>query len=505
MAAALAGLLLLGISGWFLTGAAIAGAGGLLAVQAFNYLIPSAAIRLLAILRTVARYSERLLSHKAALGAMAQLRARLFRVLAAQDSRTAPNLSAGEASARLIGDIAALEDLIVRQATRPGSVAAALAGVALAAFAGIVPALLLALLFLGFVPLIGTLSRRWTQAPAREAAEALGDLRSRYVDMAQARAEIAAYGLVEEILAELAPLVERLDRARAALFRAEAAVAGVQLLYGALAAILVLATATRGPALVALAILAATAAIEGLAAITRTAFRQASVDAGLRRLEALLALPEPPQEAPAATRAPATLELATLTLQPGDRLALTGPSGSGKTIVLETLAGLRAHPLAMRVAGEPLAACAAATLQAQFALAAQDAPLLAGTIADNLRLARPAVAEPAMHAALRVACLETRIAGLARGLDTPLGEDGAPLSGGERKRLALARALLAERPWLLLDEPTEGLDAATERELVARLDVYLRETGKGLVLVSHRAHPLTLASRALGVETLVTL
>ena len=134
--AVLSAILLLALSGWFLTAAAMAGAAGPGAALAFNYLIPSAAIRLLAILRTASRYGERLWSHRAALGAMAELRATLFGKLAAQDSRTAPDLAGGDASARLIGDIDALEDLIVRRPVRPASWAAAAAGVLLAALAG---------------------------------------------------------------------------------------------------------------------------------------------------------------------------------------------------------------------------------------------------------------------------------------------------------------------------------------------------------------------------------
>ena len=103
-----------------------------------------------------------------------------------------------------------------------------------------------------------------------------------------------------------------------------------------------------------------------------------------------------------------------------------------------------------------------------------------------------------MQAALTVACLDARVADMPLGLDTWLGESGGILSGGERKRLSLARALLAERPWLVLDEPTEGLDAATEAELIGRLCAWLDATGTGLLLASHRPAPL--ASRSAGFQ-----
>ena len=139
-------------------------------------------------------------------------------------------------------------------------------------------------------------------------------------------------------------------------------------------------------------------------------------------------------------------------------------------------------------------------LRAQFALAPQDAALIAGTIADNLRLARPGVDKEAIWAVLRVAALEDRIQGLPQGLNTRLGEAGGTLSGGERKRLSLARALLAGRPWLLLDEPTEGLDSTTESEIIARLDAWLAGSNTGLILVSHRRAPLTLAGNVIAIE-----
>jgi ATP-binding cassette subfamily C protein CydC len=502
--AALAGIALLALAGWFLTAAAMAGAAGTLAVQAFNYLVPSAAIRLLAILRTVSRYGERLWSHRAALEAMGGLRASLFARLAAQDSRTALPLSSGDAAARLTGDIDALEDLVVRRPSRIAGLMAALAGVMLAASGGWLSALLLALMLAALPLLLRIVARRLTEAPAQQAADALGALRARYVELASARAEIAAYGLGDRVMAELAPLTRRLDRARARLFIGEGVQAALLAAYSALAVMLVLLGADAPAPLVALALLASAGAVEAMAGLSRTAFRQASVDAGLARLAALDALPLDDTPAPSAATAQA-IRLGGVELRPGARFAVTGRSGSGKSLLAEGLAGLRPVTADVTLGGHPLAACSGTELRDQFALSPQDAPMLAGSIADNLRLARPGIDAADMADALHVACLDQRIASLPGGIDYRLGEAGGTLSGGERKRLSLARALLTGRPWLLLDEPTEGLDAATEALLISRLRIWLDRTGTGLILISHRPAPLTLTDRQVPVSAIAPL
>ena len=127
-----------------------------------------------------------------------------------------------------------------------------------------------------------------------------------------------------------------------------------------------------------------------------------------------------------------------------------------------------------------------------FAGSPQDSALISGTVADNLRLGRRGVTEEQMWAALDTACLCGTVKALPHGLDQWLGGDGARLSGGERKRLSLARALLAQKPWLVLDEPSEGLDSATEQQLCDNLDAWLEQTGTGMVLVSHRQAPRAL-------------
>lgn len=498
--AGISSVLLLALSGWFLTAAAIAGAGGVAAVAAFNYLIPSAAIRGLAIVRTGSRYGERLLSHRAALTAMADWRGALFGKLAAQDSRNAPDLSGGDASARLIGDIEALEDLIVRRPTRPASLAAALFAVGLTILSGWMAALALALLLAALPFLLKHAATRWTREPAAEAADALGELRAAFVDAAAARPEIISYGIADRVAQRLESLAARVDRANAALFRGEGHVAGLLIGYGTVAAAAVLLLAQSPAALIALGLLAATSSVEAMAAFARTAMRQASVEQGLARLALLTGLEGEPVRAEAKREAALPLAIGATRIVPGERIAITGASGSGKTRLIEALAGLRAPVHALRLNDTPLAECSQTVLTGQFALSPQDAALLAGSIADNLRLARPGISEDQMRAALHIACLDTRVAAMPDGLDTLLGESGGILSGGERKRLSLARALLADRPWLLLDEPTEGLDAATEALLVTRLGEWLAATGTGLILVSHRQAPLALTARHIPID-----
>ena len=495
--AAAASVALLGISGWFLTGSAIAGAGGLAAVTAFNYLLPSAAIRALAIARTAARYGERLTSHSAALTAMAGLRTRLFGTLAAADPRSAPDLASGEASTRLIDDIAAIEDLVVRRSALPGALVGGLVATGCIALSGWRAAVAFVLLAAIGLVVGAALARRVSTGPARAAAQARGRVRDHYVELAAARPEIIAYGLADRVEAALADDLAMLDTARRSLARGEAALNGFVALWSALLAVVILLVADNGPALAALGALAAFAGSEALAIRVRSALREAVVAEGLARVGALAAIA--PQSAPETNSAALPIQIGNMLLEAGARIVITGDSGSGKTTLVETLAGLRSAPLPLCVGAVPVAQAEAAMLAAQVALAPQSAQLIAGTIGDNLRLARPGVDEAAMWAALDVVCLAERVRTMPGALDCFIGEGGGTLSGGEQKRLSLARALLANRPWLVADEPSEGLDPATEAELVARLDAWLAETGTGLILVSHRPAPRALCPQLLAL------
>jgi ATP-binding cassette subfamily C protein CydC len=289
------------------------------------------------------------------------------------------------------------------------------------------------------------------------------------------------------------------SNSRIAFSRAEAMLAAIVTGAGGLAIAAVIGLSTAPLPLTLLAGLAAAGAIEALGACVRSSGRDAVIAAGLGRLASLVG----PTNISCTSATPVagntisvTRNHRTLTLERGDRLVIAGRSGSGKTSLLECLAGLReagGGDLAMD--DIPLAHCPPEARRPLFALSPQDAQLLGGTIGDNLRIARPALTDAMLWHALEVACLSAEIQAMPEGLATWVGDGGARLSGGQRKRLSLARALLAGRPWLLLDEPSEGLDPPTETQLRENLHNWLNQSGSGLILVTHRKALLSLADQ----------
>lgn len=489
MVAALAGVALLALSGWFLTGAALAGAGGVASVRAFNYLLPSAGIRGLAIARTLSRYGERLFGHRAALFALADLRPALFARLAASDPSLSLARSSGDMAARLGSDVDALEDSVVRKVTVPGALAGAVAGLIAASLAGW-PAALTLLAGLATMRLSSRmLTPRLLAQPRQEHAAALNRLKADYASYAACSGEIAVYGLGTQVIVALEPHTRALDMARGALARGEVMLQGAQLVLAALTVAGVLALADGGAALVALAALAAAATTENWSTLARTDMERLRVHDAITRLESIAMLPARQTDATlpfVGGGIAVTIDGQFHAVPPGGRLLIAGPSGSGKSRLLGTLIGLRSDaPEGVAVDGQDVRALGLAGLRPLFAYAPQDAGMIAGTVADNLRLARPGITEPEMWAALETACLAETVRSLPQGLGEWLGDNGARLSGGQRKRLALARALLAAKPWLVLDEPSEGLDPETELALCQRLSAWLDKTGTGLVLVSH--------------------
>ncbi|BDH77362.1 hypothetical protein ATCC27039_14880 [Actinomyces naeslundii] len=193
------------------------------------------------------------------------------------------------------------------------------------------------------------------------------------------------------------------------------------------------------------------------------------------------------------------LEDVSLAVRRGEHLAVVGPSGAGKSTLMAMLAGnLLPSDGSLRVEGTELSAATQDQVRSASALVAQTTWLFTGTIADNLRLAQPYATPSQMWHALEVARLDKEVALMPEGLETQVGEAGLGLSGGQAQRLSLARAFLADRPVLLLDEPTSQVDLASEAAIVESIEQLAR--GRTVITVSHRAGALTTADRAVRVE-----
>lgn len=193
------------------------------------------------------------------------------------------------------------------------------------------------------------------------------------------------------------------------------------------------------------------------------------------------------------------LASASLTIEPGEVIALVGPNGSGKSTMLSVLLGFRSPSAgSVTVGGLDLGAIDQAGWRARIAYLPERPTIVAGTLADNLRLANPDATEADLRAALAAAGAERLLDRLPDGLHEAVGEGGRPLSAGERQRVALARTLLRHASLYLLDEPTVHLDQASEARVMDGLRQAL--TGCSALIVTHRPAVLALADRVLEIR-----
>lgn len=505
-AASACSLLLLGVGAWLIARASQQPEMAALSVAVVG-------VRAFAVGRGVARYLERLVTHDATLRSLGDVRVRVYRRL----ERLAPSgLSAfreGDLLTRFVADVDGIQDVVLRAVLPLASgLVVGLGTAAVVAFlvppAGVV--LLAALVLVAVVVPWSTagLSRRATHG----AVAVRGRLATDIVDTTGRVPELLAYDAVDRRLDRLADrdreLVDHLDRSA----RAEGVGAGALTLVVGLAVwgSLVLAATylPQGQAadvtlvVVALLPLALAEVLGALPAAGRQLAR--GVTSAGRVLDVLdttdpvaeparpRPLPDPPYRLRAERLAlrwtPTGPDVVTgldLDLTPGRRVALVGPSGSGKTTVAMGLLRLL-EPSAGRITlgGVDVRELDGDDLRTLVGLLAQDAHVFDSTVWENVRLARPAATRDEVRDALRRARLLDWVDALPDGLDTWVGEHGARMSGGERQRLALARTLLADPPVLVLDEPTEHLDARTADELTA--DLLDATRGRTVLLVTHR-------------------
>ncbi|MBS7698342.1 MULTISPECIES: ATP-binding cassette domain-containing protein [unclassified Chelatococcus] len=509
----LAGVALLGLSGWFITATALAGLTAATAM-AFDVFAPAAGIRFLALLRTGARYGERLTAHDATLSVLAALRERLFRGWAGPRAARALALRPAKLLFRLTADIDALDGLYLRVLVPVGAMAAAALGTGVAVgfiapWLGLTIGVWLLAAGLG-IPLAAA---HMAYRPARRRAQAVEMLRAGAIDLVAGQAELVMAGRLEAQRDHLAAIDDRLTAADDRLNRIETGVtvgfglASALALAGMLLAVAALAEAgTIGAPVAALGILVVLAAVEPFGALRRGALEFGRTLLAARRLaprilhEEIAAQPAVVPQGLAVRLAEvdarhdgakrATLQGIDLTIARGERVAIVGASGAGKSTLLGLISG---ELLPER--GE--------TAALPHSLMTQRTELFQDSLRDNLRLAAPGATDGELLRVLDAAGLGADVAALPQGLDTILGEGGLGLSGGQSRRLALARLFLRDTPLWLLDEPTEGLDGATARDVLMRLDREAERDAmpvRTLVIATHIRREAEAANRVVVME-----
>jgi ATP-binding cassette subfamily C protein CydC len=480
--------------------------GGLVAAVALGAgLAAPLALRVLGPARVVLRYLERLVAHDALFRALADLRVWFFRGLAGRSAGGLGFRHAGDVLARLVNDVEALDGVYLR-VLLPLLAALVLLPVLVGMLwrDGAALALGVAALFVAAAFLLPLLAARTAAASGARLASAAAGLRIACLDALHGLREVRVFAAEGRMLAAVQAREGVLLAAQHDL-AARAAWAGAAAFLCAQAAILaVLACAGIHPAAAALLLFLTVAAFEAVGGLSRAGVAAGQAVAAARRVleaaEGPVPVPEParPAAAPAgsglrfegvrfawAPDRPPVFDGLTLDIPQGSRVALLGPSGSGKS----TLAALALKVVApqegrVRLGGTDLAALPAAVVRARVGWLAQATHLFDDTIRANLLLAGPDADDAALWAALESARIADVVRALPEGLDAWVGEGGARLSGGQGRRLALARALLSPAPVLILDEPCAGLDADTERAFLATLNDVAE--GRSIVLIAHR-------------------
>lgn len=512
----LASVGLLTLSGWFLSASALAGTAG---IYSFNYMLPAAGVRGAAITRTAGRYFERLVSHDATFRVLQHLRVFTFSRLLPLSPAGLERFRQGELLNRLVADVDALDHLYLRVIS---PMVGALVTIIVVTFG--LSFLDMSLAFtLGGIMLLTLLVLPplfWQAGRPTGVAltELRGDYRQQLVAWLHGQAELRLFGAS-------ARWRQRLEQTELNWLEAQRRQAGLTALSQALMLLIagftvivmlwlsaggVGGNSTPG-ALIALFVFCALAVFEAMTPVTAAFQHLGQVTASALRLTQILEQkpevtfptggPTPPQTValhiqdvtfhyPAQPQ-PALNRL-TLDIASGEHIALLGRTGCGKSTLLQLLTRARdPQSGSILINGVPLADYDEATLRGMTGVVPQRVHLFSATLRDNLLLACPAASDDALSHTLTRVGLE----GLLEddGLNAWLGEGGRQLSGGELRRLAIARALLHNAPLMLLDEPTEGLDARTEGQILTLLHEVCAD--KTVVMVTHRLRGLSTFDR----------
>ena len=517
----LASIGLLTLSGWFLSASAVVGVAG---IYSFNYMLPAAGVRGAAIIRTAGRYFERLVSHDATFRVLQHLRVFTFSKLLPLSPAGLARFRQGELLNRVVADVDTLDHLYLRVISPLiGALVVIVVVTAGLSILDVTLALTLGGIMLVTLLVLPPLFYRAGKPAGESITQMRGQYRQQLTAWLQGQAELMLFSASDRYRKQLEKTEQRWQDAQRRQAELTALSQALMLLIGGVAVVAMLWLTSAGVggnsqpgALIALFVFCALSAFEALAPVTGAFQHLGQVIASARRItqitgqqpEVTFAAGEgqafgqvsltlnqvtfsyPQQPSPA-------LENISLQVGAGEHIAILGRTGCGKSTLLQLLT--RAWDPAngeILLNDQPLTHLNEATLRQAMSVVPQRVHLFSATLRDNLSLAAPGASDIQLMKALERVGLEKLLED--SGLNAWLGEGGRQLSGGELRRLAIARALLHDAPLMLLDEPTEGLDATTESQILDLLAEVMRE--KTVLMVTHRLRGLARFNRIIVMD-----
>ncbi|WP_159738434.1 heme ABC transporter ATP-binding protein/permease CydC [Vibrio atypicus] len=498
---------LLTLSGWFLSAAAVAGLT--IARETFNYMLPGAFVRGFAMGRTAGRWGERVVSHNATFKLLTDLRIFFFSKLAPLIPGRVSNLRDADLLNRLVADIDAMDHVYLRLVSPMVVGSLGIAGLtALICWfdtdLGLTLGAILFVLLLSWPVLFYKLGKR----NGSELTQNKADLRITTLDWLQGYSELTLFGAEERYRNAILNTQERLLKNQ--MFNAHFAGLAQALLMLAngwtIALMLWLAADGVGgnmpDPMIALVVFATMASVELLMPIAGAFQHLGQTLTSARRLNDII-LSEPDVQFPEQKvnhNEQYSIEYNSVSFQYPDsdakvvkninlhipakhRIAVVGQTGSGKSTLLQLLNRYwDVQQGEIKLAGQPISHWSESQLREAISVVSQRVDILNGSLRDNLLMASPEAEDSVLSATLTKVGLEKLLEDT--GLDTWLGDGGRQLSGGEKRRIGIARALLHNAPILLLDEPTEGLDKQTEQQIMQLFEEHFE--GKTVLFITHR-------------------
>ncbi|OOF44643.1 cysteine/glutathione ABC transporter ATP-binding protein/permease CydC [Rodentibacter rarus] len=499
---------LLTLSGWFLAATAIAGLGSL-----FNFFYPSASVRGLAIGRTVARYFEKWVTHDATFRVLANLRVQVFEKIIPLSPAVLNRYRNSELLNRLVSDVDTLDSLYLRLLAPFFSAVLVIIAMTIGlSFIHTPLALGIGMVLLLSLVLIPTTFYRLGQQFGKPLVQARATYRTQFLEFIQTQAELLLFNAENQIKAKM----ENTEKHWQATQEKEAKLGGfstaLSLFINGLLICAMLWFGSQADfgddeyraAFIALFTFAALAAFEIIMPLGATFLHIGQVIAAAERVTDIVEQQplvefqgeekfEPQVRLISAKNLSFTypesknlaLDTLTLDLEQRQKIAILGKTGSGKSTLLQLLVrNYDPNQGELLLAGKPISGYAEQTLREQFCFLTQRVYVFSDTLRQNLQFAsHDKISDEKMIEVLNQVELG-KLLTQPEGLDLWLGDGGRPLSGGEQRRLGIARILLNAAPILLLDEPTEGLDRETERQI---LRLILQHTeNKTLIMVTHR-------------------